>query len=143
MDPGIYTLILSVDKEREVHVGSLGRICFMKGYYAYTGSARGPGGLVRVERHLKVLSGISTARRWHIDYLLPNASFVGVAVTYTSDDLECAAARMIGSELKSIPGFGCTDCRCTSHLHFSENLEKMHEIVERAHSSIDQGNCRS
>lgn len=141
MYPGIYTLILSLNREMKLHVGSLGRICFKKGYFAYTGSARGPGGLIRVERHLDVLSGINTARRWHIDYLLPNTSFEDVAVTYTIDDFECAIARKIGFELESIPGFGCTDCRCISHLHFSENLEKMRQVVGWDHSGIDPGNC--
>jgi len=133
MDPGIYTLILRLDKEKEIQVGSLGRIAFMKGYFAYTGSARGPGGIIRVKRHLDVLGGLNTARRWHIDYLLPNTSFEGVVITYTMQDLECIIAQKIGAELAPVPGFGCTDCRCPSHLHFSTDPEKMYATVKRAH----------
>lgn len=137
MKPGIYTIILGLDKDMEIHVGSLGRLSFMKGYFAYTGSARGPGGVIRVRRHLDVLGGSNKARRWHIDYLLPNVSFEDVAITYTDKDLECAIARKIGSELEAIPGFGCTDCRCPSHLHFSTDIQRMYAIVERAHDGID------
>ena len=136
MDPGIYTLIIWLDKEKEIQVGSLGRISFMKGYFAYTGSARGPGGVIRVKRHLDVLSGLNTARRWHIDYLLPDASFEDVVITYTMQDLECVIAQKIGAELTSIPGFGCTDCRCPSHLHFSTGPENMYVVVKRAHSDM-------
>ncbi len=109
-------------------------ISFMKGYFAYTGSARGPGGIKRVRRHLDVLAGINTARRWHIDYLLPNTSFEDVVITYTAQNIECAIAQRIGAELISIPGFGCTDCRCPSHLHFSTDIRRMYAVVERAHS---------
>ncbi|MFB3766509.1 MAG: DUF123 domain-containing protein [Methanotrichaceae archaeon] len=135
-DTGIYTLILRLDREREICVGSLGMISFMKGYFAYTGSARGPGGVKRVKRHLDVLAGLKAVRRWHIDYLLPNTSFEDVVMTYTAQNFECAIARRIGDELESIPGFGCTDCRCKSHLHFSTDIQKMHSVIEMAHSSF-------
>ena len=139
MDPGIYTLILRLDKEKEIYVGSLGKISFMKGYFAYTGSARGSGGIIRVKRHLDILSGLNTARRWHIDYLLPFATFEDVVITYTMQDLECAIAQKIGTDLTFIPGFGCTDCHCLSHLHFSTDPEEMYAIVKRAHSDSEDG----
>jgi len=133
MEPGIYTLLLRLDRAVEIAVGSLGRISFVEGYYAYTGSARGSGGLRRVERHLEVLSGTRTARRWHIDYLLPHARFQDVIVTPTAQDLECQIARRIAERLLPIPGFGCTDCRCISHLHYSMNLEEALGVVREAH----------
>jgi Uri superfamily endonuclease len=133
MEPGIYTLLLRLDHALEIAVGLLGRIVFSEGYYAYTGSARGSGGLKRVERHLQVLSGERTARRWHIDYLLPHARFQEAIVTPTAEDLECQIARRIGQHLLPIPGFGCTDCRCTSHLHYSTNLEEALSASREAH----------
>lgn len=136
-DPGIYTIILRLDNEMDIQVGSLGSRSFMKGYFAYTGSARGPGGIKRVKRHQDVLCSLNTVRRWHIDYLLPNTSFEDVVITYTGEDLECLIARKIGAELEAIPGFGCTDCRCKSHLHFSTDMQRMYAIVERAHNGID------
>jgi len=68
-EPGIYTLILSLPQAGKITVGSLGVMDFVRGYYSYTGSARGPGGLKRVDRHILVSEGIKKTRRWHIDYL--------------------------------------------------------------------------
>ncbi len=133
MEPGIYTIVLRLDHEREIHVGSLGKILFHEGFYAYTGSARGPGGLKRVERHLSVLRGVNTTRRWHIDYLLPFTRFQDVIVTATAKDLECEIARKIGAELSAVRGFGCTDCDCQSHLHHSASLERILGVARRAH----------
>lgn len=133
MKPGIYTLVLSLDTEREIAVGSLGRILFPRGYYAYTGSARGPGGLKRVERHLEIQRGTRNARRWHIDYLLPETRFQEAIITPTVQDMECSIARKVGGRLLPIPGFGCTDCSCISHLHFSEDMEEVLHAVRQAH----------
>jgi len=133
MKPGIYTLVLGLDKEMEIDVGSLGRILFSQGYYAYTGSARGPGGLKRVERHLEVLRGVRTTRRWHIDYLLPLTRFQEAIVTATAQDLECQIAKKIGEKLLPIQGFGCTDCSCVSHLYCSSDLEEALYAVRQAH----------
>ena len=133
MDPGIYTLVLLLDRAREIEVGSLGIIQFKEGYYSYTGSARGPGGLKRLERHKRVLLGSSSVRRWHIDYLLPYASLVEAIVTRTFADLECRIARRIGSKLNVVPHFGSTDCTCPGHLHFSLGLDRIQDVVCRAH----------
>lgn len=134
MDPGIYTLLLWLDRTREIEVGSLGIVQFVEGYYSYTGSARGPGGLKRLERHKRLLLGASSVRRWHIDYLLPYASLVEAVVTRTSDDLECEIARRIGYRLDVIPRFGSTDCKCIGHLHFSPDLDRIRDVVHRAHN---------
>lgn len=133
MEPGIYTLVLRLDEKQEMRVGSLGMIPFRAGYYAYTGSARGPGGLKRVERHLEVLHGARRTRRWHIDYLLPFTSLEEVFITPTREDLECMIARRIGNMILSIPGFGCTDCDCISHLHYSAKYDALFRAVCCAH----------
>jgi Uri superfamily endonuclease len=129
----MYTLVLWLGRAREIEVGSLGIVQFVEGYYSYTGSARGPGGLKRLERHKRVLLGDSSVRRWHIDYLLPYTSLVDAVVTRTSDDLECRIAKRIGSELTVVPHFGSTDCRCPGHLHFSISLDQIQDVVRRAH----------
>ncbi len=133
MEPGIYTLVLRLDEKQEMRVGSLGMIPFRAGYYAYTGSARGPGGLKRVKRHLEVLQGARSTRRWHIDYLLPFTRIEETFITPTREDLECTIARRIGEVILSIPGFGCTDCDCVSHLHYSAEHEELFCAVRRAH----------
>lgn len=40
---GIYTIILSLEKAKQICIGALGEIDFAPGCYAYTGSARGLG----------------------------------------------------------------------------------------------------
>jgi Uri superfamily endonuclease len=137
-EPGVYTIILRLDSEIEIIIGSLGRLHFAQGYYAYTGSARGPGGLKRVERHLKVLNGSNPARRWHIDYLLPHTSLEKVTATQTNLDFECRVAQIIDDMLPHIPRFGSTDCKCQSHLHYSKNLTPMQKAVQIAHTTIQQ-----
>jgi Uri superfamily endonuclease len=64
--PGTYALILENKTFRKIQVGKLGNFSFSPGWYVYTGSAFGPGGLAaRVGRHVKQ----EKKCRWHIDYL--------------------------------------------------------------------------
>jgi Uri superfamily endonuclease len=134
MEKGIYTLVLSLSADQDLEIGSLGPIRFRAGYYAYTGSARGPGGLTRVKRHLSVMEGTNSVQRWHIDRLLPHTTLVEVVTTKTEEDLECPIARKIGERLSFVERFGCTDCRCPSHLHFSRDREEILEAVRSAHA---------
>ncbi|HWQ20760.1 MAG TPA: GIY-YIG nuclease family protein [Methanotrichaceae archaeon] len=136
LNQGIYTIILELDNNCHIQVGALGKITFPRGYYCYTGSARGPGGFKRIERHKRVQSGSSQVRRWHIDYLLPHALWVDAVVTQTREDLECIIALKIGLSLRPVPGFGSTDCQCPGHLHYSDDLGLMAATVESAHSGI-------
>lgn len=132
---GIYTIIIFLPQARRIMVGSLGAMDFSRGYYSYTGSARGPGGLKRVDRHIQVSQGIKKTRRWHIDYLLPHCSFVEAIISRTEVDLECKIAQAIGRVLQPQLRFGCTDCGCNSHLHYSESLQEMREAVSLAHAA--------
>lgn len=132
-EPGIYTILLTLDKAQEIEVGSLGTIAFAAGYYAYTGSARGSGGCKRVDRHIRVMQGIESTRRWHIDYLLPQARFQEVFITKTTRDLECMIASKVAERLRPVKGFGCTDCGCVSHLHYADDRHYMQEAVRLAH----------
>jgi Uri superfamily endonuclease len=134
-EPGIYTLLLHLDRSREIKVGSLNSLLFPEGYYSYTGSARGPGGLKRVKRHLRVLEGVNPARRWHIDYILPYTALVEIFVVKTRQNLECSIARRIGEAIAPVKGFGCTDCRCVTHLHYSPELNRIKEAVSSAYAA--------
>jgi hypothetical protein len=63
--PGTYVLILELTTRKVIQVGALGRIKFTAGWYAYAGSAFGPGGLAaRINRHLMS----AKKPHWHIDY---------------------------------------------------------------------------
>jgi Uri superfamily endonuclease len=138
MERGAYTLVLRLDDDQEVHVGSLGTLSFRRGYYSYTGSALGKGGLKRVRRHLQIMQGMKATRRWHIDWLLPLTSLEEAILSFTPERLECRIAGSIGARLEPVPGFGCTDCRCPSHLHYSSGREEMLDVVREAHRAYGE-----
>ncbi|MDF1557714.1 MAG: GIY-YIG nuclease family protein [ANME-2 cluster archaeon] len=131
---GIYSLILTLDEDKDITVGALGIRRFLAGYYAYTGSARGKGGFKRVMRHLAVAEGNNLTRRWHIDHLLPHTRLVGVVLTCTDQDLECSISASIGFHTRTINRFGCSDCGCSGHLHMEKDINKLLKIVTNAHT---------
>lgn len=130
IDKGTYTLIMFLKEPCRLKVGALGELYFNEGYYAYTGSALGSGGFARVGRHRAVATGKNKTKQWHIDYLLP---YVEVVDVMTSPRPECSVAGGIDQYLARVPGFGCSDCRCPAHLHYSEDLEKVKKAARKAH----------
>jgi sugar fermentation stimulation protein A len=57
--------------------------------------------------------------RWHIDYLLhdPGVRLLQGLPFASRERLECPLAREVASLAEEeIPRFGCSDCRCSSHL---------------------------
>jgi len=115
---GIYCLALR-NGACDLEVGRLGPVHFKKGWHIYVGSALGPGGLpARVGRHFRLATAQDRRPRWHIDRLLlsPAFSLEGAVCGGTEERLECRLAGAIGRE--GVPGFGCTDCACDSHLFY-------------------------
>ncbi len=133
---GVYVLVLKLDIESDIQIGKLGKLHFKKGFYAYTGSALGPGGFKRVERHFNVSTGKNPARKWHIDYILPKSKIVHTILLPTEDAIECKLARLIRkiSGISIIPGFGCTDCRCDTHLIYAK--DELKSMIADVCSSI-------
>lgn len=126
---GIYCLILR-NTACSVDVGRLGKIDIEDGYHIYVGSALGPGGLKRLQRHIRVSQeGNVSKAHWHIDYLFMHPAFDLVSVIYahSSERMECLLAKRIGAE--NVPGFGCSDCNCRSHLFYRRN-RPVEEIEE-------------
>ena len=79
-EPGVYTLIIELTREEVDHNwDDLGSHCFPRGFYTYTGSALGKGGLSLRGRVLRHLSS-KKKKRWHIDYLLGSRTVEIVAV---------------------------------------------------------------
>ncbi len=117
MEPGVYCLAFE-NPAAVLEVGRLGAVAFRPGYHIYVGSALGPGGLARVERHLRLGRARDRSPHWHVDRLLldPRFRLAAVVAACTSERLECELARAIGGETAA--GFGATDCRCGSHLLF-------------------------
>ncbi|WP_225335858.1 GIY-YIG nuclease family protein [Halomicrobium urmianum] len=131
-DGGTYTLLIERTAGDSLSVGALGEIEFPAGWYAYTGSALGPGGFSRIDRHERVAAGEHDARHWHVDYLLgdPDSRLNGV-VRSPGADAECTVARAVDGD--AIPEFGCSDCDCDSHLAYQADRAALVESVERAH----------
>jgi Uri superfamily endonuclease len=114
--PGTYALILFCPRAGRVEVGKLGAFDLRPGWYAYSGSAFGPGGLrARCRHHLRR----PTRPHWHMDYLRTVASLRAIWFTPDAAHREHQWAEMIGSlpEARTpIPRFGSSDCTCASHL---------------------------
>jgi Uri superfamily endonuclease len=121
---GTYALILSLPRCVTIDVGRLGRFQFPAGWYVYTGSARGPGGLAaRVSRHLRS----SKRLHWHVDYLRAEARPDQIWYVVGTRKRECVWARRLASFPGAsipVPRFGASDCHCPSHLiHFATSLD--------------------
>ncbi|MDH5218331.1 MAG: GIY-YIG nuclease family protein [Gammaproteobacteria bacterium] len=120
-EPGTYALWLRSETNHIVEIGKFGRLQMVPGFYIYIGSAFGPGGIkARVGRHLRQEKNL----RWHIDYLRQYTSPVKVWLAYEKH-LEHQWAGKINKHRKtSIPlaGFGSSDCRCPTHLFYSEEI---------------------
>ena len=127
MDKGIYTLILRSEGS-VIRVGALGEINIPKGHLIYVGSAQGPGGLIRVNRHL-LAAHDGRKPHWHIDHLLqdPSIRIIATVSAATKERHECRLADAIGG--LCIPKFGCSDCRCQAHL-FLRSIDPIESIVQ-------------
>lgn len=116
MSEGTYGLAIERTTKATIEVGALGDRAFPAGTYVYVGSAFGPGGFSRIERHGELANGDRDVRHWHVDYLLcdPDSTLTVVATTANADR-ECSIARSLPGE--PIEGFGCSDCDCPTHLY--------------------------
>ena len=115
--PGTYALILKNRKERRIIAGKLGQCKFSRGWYAYVGSAFGPGGLAaRVGRHISRTKRL----RWHVDYLTSVFPVSRIWLTTSQERLECTWASLLAQlgGTAPVPGFGASDCGCPSHLYY-------------------------
>ena len=119
LGPGTYVLLIRMEEEAGLRVGALGEVPFRRGWYLYVGSALG--GLVhRLERHLRDGKRL----HWHVDYLLQRGRVLDIWVRATDRREECRWAQT----LRAMPGvepylarFGASDCRCPTHLFYSED----------------------
>jgi Uri superfamily endonuclease len=123
---GSYILVIYLPAETRLNAGKLGEVFFRAGYYAYVGSAM-RGFASRLPHHLRK----NTKPHWHIDYLLQVASLEKIKTFESDSRQECAIARFLMQQLEYIPGFGCSDCKCKSHLFYAFNAGRI-ETASRA-----------
>src|SRR5208337_4994372 len=111
MDKGIYCLVLK-NPACTVRVGALGALDFAAGWHGYIGSALGPGGLVRLERHIRPAARRDRYPTWQSDYLLSDPRFrPAYAVSApTEERLECRLAAALARGGTVVDEFGCSDC---------------------------------
>ena len=123
---GIYVLIIQVNEDADVNVGALGELTFKKGLYAYVGSAQND-----LEQRVKCHFRKEKRRFWHIDYLLDNGATKVVEVFYKQANKteECMFAKVIGERGEPVDGFGCSDCKCKSHLFRIEDYSFLRESM--------------
>ncbi|TRO49248.1 GIY-YIG nuclease family protein [Candidatus Bathyarchaeota archaeon] len=126
---GTYCLCISLRRDLEIEVGALGRIAFDRGLYVYVGSALS-GLEARVRRHLRTSRGEFGAIHWHIDYLLREPDVEVERVFALLSDLreECRVAGEVGEHGVPVKGFGCSDCRCESHLLRVDSCDVLYRI---------------
>jgi sugar fermentation stimulation protein A len=116
-DSGSYLLILELRENMAIDIGKLRTIDFRKGFYIYVGSAK-KNLQKRLERHLRKRKNMF----WHIDYLRDKAEDCTAIPIRSTDDLECGLSKAIDMITPlSIPGFGSSDCDCTSHLFYMDD----------------------
>ena len=143
---GSYILLIKLARGKDILIGKLGYIHFPKAFYAYVGSAMN-GFKARLAHHLKD----SKKPHWHIDYLLKEADLVDIILcpsepfaschSERSEEshgtqgrlrMECFLAQALAREFQSIPNFGSSDCKCKSHLYFTNDKGKLRAKVAKA-----------
>ena len=85
----------------------------------------------RVKRH--ILPSEKKKIHWHIDYLLEHElSYIHKIYLYPSSQrLECILAQELFIRSDGfIEKFGCSDCKCESHLLFFENFNELKDIMK-------------
>lgn len=111
-DRGDYLIVLRLPVEADLVIGSRGMMRFQPGYYVYVGSAKA-NLTKRIERHQRKRKN----KHWHLDYFRNACEWIAAVPIRTSADLECELAQAVRAIANwEVPGFGCSDCHCSSHL---------------------------
>jgi sugar fermentation stimulation protein A len=129
-DQGSYLLVLELKRNRNIDVGKLGKVSFRRGFYIYVGSA-----MAHLSKRMERHRHLRKQHHWHIDELRAVADYHTALAIRSLTRLECEIAKAL-LEISEwvIPGFGCTDCSCDTHLFAFENnplhLEKFHLLLQ-------------
>ena len=137
-DSGVYVMVMHLDHDLDLEVGSKGMMHFKAGYYMYVGSAKA-NLTKRIERHKRKRKKM----HWHLDYFRGHCEMIASVPIRTSGwpleswslthepypsmpstldpdvdvSVECTLADAVRAIAEwNVPKFGCSDCDCTSHL---------------------------
>ena len=123
-------------KSEKLDIGHLHNMHkYRKGYYVYIGSAMNSLG-PRLNRHLSD----EKKMHWHIDYLLksPDCHIRDILFNISEERIECDLAESISKDGEEIPGFGCSDCSCSSHLIYFKRKRDALASTRNAYEKIDK-----
>jgi Uri superfamily endonuclease len=126
---GTYVLFVTLGSDRNITVGARGPHLFKAGTYCYVGSAMA--GLdQRLTRHL----AHDKTLKWHIDYLTTVCDSSEAWISYPEPIPECELADRVGvlGGIPEMEHFGCSDCRCLTHL-FRVDAGTKAELVSELH----------
>jgi len=117
---GTYILIFDMP-ESQIKIGALGIVNVQGGTYCYVGSAMN--GLdQRIGRHLSKKKKM----RWHIDYLAMECIRMEAYEVAEQEITECELGKVVldSGGAAVVKGFGCSDCKCQTHLFFLSKNSK-------------------
>lgn len=130
---GTYCLLIKLEKDAQIKVGKLGKVNFKKGGYVYVGSA-----LNSMEPRIKRHLSSDKKLHWHVDYLLAHKDSKITDVIYAVKDakMECEVAEIIAENGAGVEDFGCSDCKCPSHLFYFENLDNLNKYCMESYEKL-------
>ena len=126
---GTYVLFVTLGSDRNITVGARGPHLFKAGTYCYVGSAMA--GLdQRLTRHL----AHDKTLKWHIDYLTTVCDSSEAWISYPEPIPECELADRVGvlGGIPEMEHFGCSDCKCLTHL-FRVDAGTKADLVSELH----------
>lgn len=135
---GTYVLVLACYRAGRLPVGRLGMVPLQPGFYAYVGSAFGPGGLAaRIQHHRQ-----RAARpHWHIDYLRAECDLVEVWLTTDATRREhswaAVLAKLPGADIPA-KDFGSSDCDCETHLFWFKRRPSFAAFRQRVQTTVSK-----
>jgi len=137
IDKGNYCIIIEMKKDSNIKIGAKGIMHFDKGFYVYVGSALNSLSN-RIKRHISK----NKKKHWHADYLLlnKNSEVKEVIYTYSTKKIECEIANeILEDSVKYVELFGCSDCKCMSHLYYFNTFE---DALKSSVNSYEKNNYK-
>jgi Uri superfamily endonuclease len=89
----------------------------------------------RVSRHLRT----DKPNHWHIDYLREFAIPLEIWVSYETEQFEHRWAQVFyeSKGMTPVQGFGCSDCKCYSHLFYTPITPDFVSFSNRINGTVE------